>query len=244
MGGSSPLCHDHLVASRRDIDEEVVRDRRDPRREEDSLPPAKRASARPDNAPETVALAPSLQPESLKPPSSSPESSSPESLKSVPQMEAAPSSRKVPALASKPTTGSSRVISNADPRLEEVEGMLRANNWEGVLLALGPADQAGRLPPNLGLLYAIARKEKETSADKTSDATDLAIRCAAGLLGVAPDSPLALVVAKRIVRKNPVSWQKAPAPPASVSALIMLTALAIGSAIGWLVATGRVRFYF
>lgn len=240
MGGLAALCHDHLLGTRRDIDEEVVRGRRDPRRD-DSFPPEKRTSARPDDIPEVSALAPSLKPESLPPEPAKPETPRPAPAREV--LEAPPSSRKVPVPASEPT-GAGRVISNTDPRLEEVEELLRANNWEGVLRALGPADQAGRLPPNLGLLYAIARKEKETSADKGSEATDLAIRCAAGLLGVAPESPLALVVAKRIVRKNPVAWQKAPAPPASVSAMIMLAALAIGSAIGWLVATGRLRFYF
>jgi hypothetical protein len=227
------MWHRRSVA-RRDIDEEVVRGRRDPRREE-SLPPEERTSARPAEVREIaeplppVTVGPTLQPD-------------PRPERTDPTPEAPPSSRKLPALAEKQITG--RVISNVDPRLEEVEGLLRANDWDGVLRALGPADQAGRLPPNLGLLYAIARKEKETSTDKGSDATDLAIRCAAGLLGVAPESPLALVVAKRIVRKNPVAWQKAPAPPARVSAMIMLAALAIGGAIGWLVATGRVRFYF
>jgi hypothetical protein len=185
------------------VEEEVVRGKRDPRREE-SIPPDKRTSGRPESlVPDVTALAPSEPP---------------------------------PEIAS--------IVTNRDPRLEQVESALRVNDWDGVLRALGPADEAGKLPPNLGLIYAIARKEKETTESKGSDATEIAIRCAAGLLGVTADSPLALVVAKRIVRKNPVAWQKAPAPPARVSAIIMLIALVIGGAIGWLVATGRVRFHF
>ncbi len=164
---------------------------------------------------------------------------------------AAPESPAAPAPPAAPIAPPARVVTNSDPRLEELEPLLRAGDWDAVLRALGPDDHAGRLPPNLGLVYAIALREKETSAEserpresKGAEATDLAIRCTAGLLGVSTDSALALVVAKRLLRRNPVGWQKRPAPPARVSALIMVAALAIGSALGWLVASGHVRFAF
>jgi hypothetical protein len=210
------------VAPPRDIDEQVVRDRRDPRREE-SIPPEARKSARPpeEEIPEVTALAPSEAPppavEEPPPPSRPSAKIEPESQR--------------------------RRVTNVDPRLEALEPLLRAADWDGVIKQLGSPDEAGKLPPNLGLLYAIARKEKETSESKGSDATELAIRCTAGLLGTAPESPVALVVAKRIVRKNPVAWQKAPAPRASVSAIIILVAIAIGGLVGWLVATGRLQVH-
>jgi len=200
------------VGSRRDIDEQVVRDRRDPRREE-SIPPEARKSARPQD--EAIPEAPALAVEPA--PVSRPSRDEPE-----------PTSRR-------------GEVTNVDPRIEALEPLLRAGDWDGVLTQLGPANEAGKLPPNLGLIYAIARKEKETTESKGSEATELAIRCAAGLLGVAPDSPVALLVAKRIVRKNPVAWQKAPAPRATVSAIIILVAVVIGGLIGWLVATGRLQ---
>jgi hypothetical protein len=222
--------------TKRDIDEQVVRDRRDPRREE-TVPPERKA---PSEVPSVTDLAPSVVPiarvqlekidADAPPPSSRRDVEPPSSKRAI-----VPAS--MPKIAVDGTPG---VVTSTDPRLEEVEGFLRINDWDGVLRALGPPEQAGKLPPNLGLLYAIARKEKETDS-KGSDATEIAIRCTAGLLGVAVDSPLALVVGKRIVRKNPVAWQKAPAPPASVSAVIILIAIVIGGGIGWLFATGRLH---
>jgi hypothetical protein len=135
------------------------------------------------------------------------------------------------------------IITIVDPRLGEIEPFLRAGDWDAVLTKLGPPDQAGKLPPTLGLIYALARKEKEASGkvEGKIDATELAIRCTAGLLGVANDSALALVIAKRLVRSNPISWQKRPAPPARVSAFIILVAIILGSLVGWLAATGRLH---
>lgn len=136
-----------------------------------------------------------------------------------------------------------QVITVVDPRLAEIEPYLRSGDWNAVLEKLGGPDQAGKLPPNLGLLYALARKEKEAAGQLQGhlDATELAIRCTAGLLNVPSDSALALLIAKRLIRLNPVAWQKRPAPPASVSALIMFVALVIGGLVGWLVATGRLH---
>jgi hypothetical protein len=129
-----------------------------------------------------------------------------------------------------------------DPRLSEVEPLLRGGNWEQVLQVLGPAEAAASLPPSLALLYSVARKEREAIGDVAGDvdATALAIRSAATLLGVAEGSALALVVAKRVVRQNPVAWQKRRAPPAKVSALIMIAALVISSLVAWLVFSGHI----
>lgn len=214
--------------SRRDIDEQVVRDRRDPRREE-SIPPDRRPSDQPKSDSIPIPDVTALEPTSSAPPAPKPDFSV-----------TLGSGAGRPPLT---TPGHGTVITVIDPRLGEIEPFLRAGDWDSVLKALGTHDQAGKLPPNLGLLYAIARKEKESAGklEGTLDATDLAIRCTAGLLNVPADSALALVVAKRLVRLNPVAWQKRPAPPARVSAIIMLVALVIGGLVGWLVATGRLQ---
>ncbi len=238
-------CHDVQTMSRRELDEQVIRDRRDPRREE-SIPPERRNSVPADTAvdpvpgrgfgesipvPNITALAPNS--------SASPREEPP---RSKPEFTTTLGSG-----AGRPLTSGAHghVITVADPRLSEVEPFLRAGDWDGLLKSLGTPEQAGKLPPNLGLVYAIASKEKESGHAASGkggspiDATDLAIRCTAGLLNVPADSALALVIAKRLVRLNPVGWQKRPAPPASVSAMIIFVALVLGGLVGWLVATGR-----
>lgn len=233
------------MAGRRNIDEQVVRDRRDPRREE-SIPPEKRISVEPAPGPSLVTGASipvpdvtALAPTSSAPPPSAPSAERPSERRI--ELEE-PRRREVAAtLGTGGDRAAAHVVTNTDPRLETLESLLRAGDWNAVLQTLGPAEQAGRLPPNLGLIYAIARKEIEGPTDKGSESTELAIRCTAGLLGVTSDSAIALVVAKRLIRKNPVGWQQRPAPPARVSALIMIAALVIGGLVGWLVATGRLH---
>jgi hypothetical protein len=147
-----------------------------------------------------------------------------------------------PASEASPPVARPAAASATDPRLSEVEPLLRGGNWEQVLQVLGPAEAASSLPPSLALLYSVARKEREAVGDVAGDvdATALAIRSAATLLGVAEGSALALVVAKRVVRQNPVAWQKRRAPPAKVSALIMIAALVISSLVAWLVFSGHI----
>jgi hypothetical protein len=145
-----------------------------------------------------------------------------------------------------PSPGS-HAFTNVDPRLETIEPAISAGDWAAIVKLLGTDDAAGRLPPNLGLLYALARKEAEhddATAKHGSELTQLAIRCMAGLFGVPEQSPIALVLAKRLLRKNPVSWQQRPAPPAKVSVLFILLAIAIGSAVGWAISQGYVRFHW
>jgi hypothetical protein len=140
--------------------------------------------------------------------------------------------------------GAPHVVTIDDPRIPEIEAALTASDWDHVIQSLGPAEQAGRLPPNLGLLFAVAMKEKERPNTPQYDITDLAIRCCAGVFGVDPSSPIALVLAKRLLRKNPVAWQKKPAPPPSISILIISIGVAVGALIGWLVSFGYIQFRF
>jgi hypothetical protein len=58
----------------------------------------------------------------------------------------------------------------------------------------------------------------------------------AALLGVADTSPLARVLARRLLRKNPARITERAAPPARTSALIVVIALLIGGGVGLVVA--------
>lgn len=147
-----------------------------------------------------------------------------------------------PARAEAPAEVSPAKAPEADPRIKEIEPLVNLGDWDGVLRVLGPDSDAAKLPPSLGLLWAIAKKEKETDeSPKVQGLNELAIRCTAVMLGLDPESTTALLVAKRILRKNPVSWRKAPAPSAGVSALIILIAVVLGSAVGWVVSAGYIR---
>ena len=134
-------------------------------------------------------------------------------------------------------TGKPRVVTSTDPRLESIEPFVKNGDWAGIIKELGPAEKAGSLPPHLGLLFALAVNESNAAGD-AFDPAQLAIRCAAGLFGVPPESAIALVVGKRRLRKNPLSFGKRPAPPARVSFLIVLITLVVGAGVGWLVTGG------
>lgn len=133
-----------------------------------------------------------------------------------------------------------RVVTSADPRTDAVEAALATGDWKKVATVLGPLDKAGALPPNLGLLCAVAHHETSNEEGATG-ANELAIRCAASIFGVPPESALAVVLAKRLTRKNPVTWRKRPAPPARISILIVAITLALGGGIGWLLSSGIVK---
>jgi hypothetical protein len=129
------------------------------------------------------------------------------------------------------------VITSMDPRLAEIEPLLARGDWEGLAKHLGPPEKAGTLPPTLGLLYAVARRE--AAGDGSSgDANEMAIRCMAALFGVPPESETALVLAKRLLRKNPAAWRTRSAPPTKISAFIMVLALVLGGAAGWYLRPG------
>jgi hypothetical protein len=58
------------------------------------------------------------------------------------------------------------------------------------------------------------------------------LRAVSTLLHVPADSPTALIVGKRVLRKRPIEWQNAP--PRRVSLLLTALALLIGAAVGLL----------
>ncbi|HMI91629.1 MAG TPA: hypothetical protein VK509_09720, partial [Polyangiales bacterium] len=116
------------------------------------------------------------------------------------------------------------------------EPLLHQGNWQGVIDLLGkrPADAAA-LSPRLTLLYAIALKEAPVSGTpgkQNADADLLGLRAISTLLHVPADSPTALIVGKRVLRKRPIEWQAAP--PRRVSLVLTAIALLIGAAVGLL----------
>lgn len=118
-----------------------------------------------------------------------------------------------------------------EQKLAELEPHLAETNWDSVL---GVLEAHESLPPQLALLYAIALRER----DAPGDADALAIQAVASLLSVPEDSHAALVLAKRLLRRNPVAWQKRRAPSARVSIVIAIVVAVLGAAIGFLMSPG------
>jgi hypothetical protein len=126
-----------------------------------------------------------------------------------------------------------------DPRLDAVERLVQAGQWQELCNLLGPDEQARRLPPALVLLYAIGRKETGTTGDET-ELNYLAIRAVASLCGTGADSHVALVLAKRLLRR-PVTLRGRQAPKAPVRVTLVLAAVLVGAAVGWLLGPGGVQ---
>lgn len=128
-------------------------------------------------------------------------------------------------------------VTNVDPRCEPLEKLLDANDWKGIAKSLGGIEEIGKLPPNLGLVAALANVEG--SKEASPEAITTAIRCMAGLLGVREDSPLARVLARRMLRKNPTAlFSDRQAPPARTSFLIVVLTLVVGGGVGFLLSGG------
>ncbi|MBS2014323.1 MAG: hypothetical protein JST00_15660 [Deltaproteobacteria bacterium] len=127
-------------------------------------------------------------------------------------------------------------ITNVDPRVEELEKLLDANDWKGIARSLGGIEEIGKLPPNLGLVAALA--DVEGSKEASPETITTAIRCMAGLLGVSEDSPIARVLARRMLRKNPTRFSERQAPPARLSLLIVLVTLVVGGGVGFVLSVG------
>jgi hypothetical protein len=138
--------------------------------------------------------------------------------------------------AEKPAEKPAKKITSQDPRYEPLEKLLDLNDWKKIGDELGPMSDVGKLPPNLGLLAALAHNESAKDGDP--DAGAAAIRCMAGLLGVSEDSPIARVLARRMLRKNPVKLTERQAPPARTSFFIVLITLVLGGGVGFIASAG------
>jgi hypothetical protein len=145
-----------------------------------------------------------------------------------------------PATASGRPPASERPAAEVDARLDAAAKVIATGDWRALAEALGPLDQATTLPPTLGLLCALAHHE--TASDESAQAAnELAIRCVGGLFSVAPSSAISMVIAKRLLRKNPVTWRARPAPPAKTSILIVALTLVVGGGVGWLLTSNVIH---
>ena len=76
----------------------------------------------------------------------------PRDMLSAPRIASDPS---VEPIGSGPESASPRsasTVTNRDPRYEPIEKLLDANDWRAVSAELGSLDDAGKLPPNLGIV--------------------------------------------------------------------------------------------
>jgi hypothetical protein len=126
-----------------------------------------------------------------------------------------------------------------DPRHVTLEKLLDLNDWRQIGVALDAFGDPAALPPNLGLVAALAHNENAKDGDP--DAAVNAIRAMAALLGVAENSPMARVLARRMLRKNPVRFSERKAPAARTSLLIVIATLVVGGGVGWLASIGSWR---
>ena len=211
--------------------------RRDPRAEEDSedeglvdrvgaVPGAKRPPHEPAKvAPKT----PSLPPPAQESPASTPRFDSRADPRSERPVEA-------PLPEPAPPAPAPVATAKGEPRLLPLDRMINDNDWRAVSQELGPLADAEKLPPNLALLAAIAHRE--TSEQEGQEAITVGVRAMAKLLGVPDDGAIAGVVARRLLRTNPVRFRDRKAPPARISILIALVTLALGGTVGWLLSGG------
>ena len=215
------------------LGDRVPRIMNDPRRDPTDPPPAGDEPASDDSqgtaTPELAVKPPEGDDSSREPPSVADDDPPSSRRRPDPPMDSA-------------SSAAGSVITSVDPRITALEPLVASADWEGVAKFLGTPDAAGRLPPNLGLVYALARKETGVSKEEGYEPNVAAIQCMAGLFGIPKESPIALVLGKRLLRSNPVGWQKAPAPPTHISLFIVALGLAIGAGIGWLLSFGYVTF--
>lgn len=134
-----------------------------------------------------------------------------------------------------PSSQRSVTVKSEDPRIVEIEPLVERNDWAAVVAKLGSMDDAGKLPPNLGLVAAIAHNEM--AKDGNVEARNIAVQSTAALLGLPPENELARVLARRLLRKNPTSMRQRPAPPAKTSLFIVGIVLVLGGALGWFLSS-------
>ncbi len=119
-----------------------------------------------------------------------------------------------------------------DRDMAKLENLVERGAWEQ--LAHDIEASAVRGSPTIALLQVIAKRELLPTNEKgSSKLNQEAIQALALLLGVPASSPLALLLAKRLLRRNPVWTAKQPATGLSIG--IVLGGLAVGIGIGWLV---------
>jgi len=127
--------------------------------------------------------------------------------------------------------------------LKAAEPLIEQSRWRNLrMLLAADSTHASTLPPVLALLYAIALKEDPSLAKESHDpgaspagaSETLAIAVFRQLFGLAETSVIAVMFAKRLLRRRPsqIDWKQKP--PASVSAMLVGGALLLGALVGFL----------
>ncbi len=131
-------------------------------------------------------------------------------------------------------------------RLARVETLFAKRQWRAVHQFLTPQDRRQseegggsqppeELPPSLAVFRALARIEGNIPGrDGEPTAVEELIRSMEGLLGVPSGNPLALLLAKRLIRRPPVTKRKTSW---KVSAVSIAVALIVGLSAGWALFT-------
>jgi len=118
--------------------------------------------------------------------------------------------------------------------LAEVEPLVHQGRWQELIDLVGKREpDPQRLSPRAALLFAVALKEAPAPASGARPTVDpdlLGVRAVAALLQLDGQSLTALMIAKRVLRRRPLEWQRTP--PRRVSIVITLIALALGAAAG------------
>jgi len=121
-----------------------------------------------------------------------------------------------------------------------VERLLVANDYQAICDLLGPASRAKKRSPALVVLYATAHKELDLE-DPDNQVNFMAISAMASLLGVDGDSHTALMLAKRMLRTNPLALRERPLPRAPARVAMIIFGLMVGAVVGWLLGPGNVQ---
>lgn len=123
--------------------------------------------------------------------------------------------------------------SYGDQRVLKYEKLVERNAWDQLAEQLG---QEQELSPALLLLRIVAQREM-LKGDQKHEAARLAqqgISAMARVLQLPEASPTALVLGKRLLRRNP-GWTPERRAGTGLSVGLLLGGLTIGAAIGWLI---------
>jgi hypothetical protein len=118
-----------------------------------------------------------------------------------------------------------------DVRMAKLDPLVERSAWEQVVKELSSERD---VTPQLTLLRAMAQRELLPDRDKGAVLlTREAIAALAEILQVPENSPTALLLAKRLLRRN--RSPTATAPSKGVSAGMLFAGLAVGASVGWLI---------
>jgi hypothetical protein len=119
---------------------------------------------------------------------------------------------------------------DANDALGRFEQLVERGAWDQLAEELEQLEQRS---PAHTLLYVIARRETRGAGQQDIALTREAIGAVSQLLNVPETSPTALLLSKRLLRRNP--WNRAQQPSKKLSAGLMLLGVSLGAGIGWLV---------